>query len=122
MLGVIQLVCLVILLSSVLGVGIHGAVGQLSETVPAADFEFEYDEATETLVITHDGGESVDARALRLTGIDAECTAEDWGDREVSAGDTCRVDSVPRDAQLRLAWDGVGTNTATLGGWAGPEA
>lgn len=111
-----------VFLSSVLGVGIHGAVGELSGTVPAAQFEFEYDETTETLVVTHGGGDTVDARTFRVTGVGADCTAADWGSREVSAGDTCRIESVPPDARLRIAWDGVGTNTATLAGWAGPKA
>jgi hypothetical protein len=122
LLGAIQLVCLVMLLSSVLGLGIYGVVGGLAQTVPATNFEFDYDDSTETLVITHAGGDTVDARAIRFTGLDAECTADDWGGRKVSAGDTCRVDSVPADTELRVAWDGVGTNTATLGGWAGPDA
>lgn len=122
LLGVIQLVCLVIILSSVLGIGIHGAVGGLAQTVPATTFEFDYDETTETLAITHSGGDTVDAESLRFAGVDAECSAEDWGGRKISAGDTCRLDSVSSDTKLRIAWDGVGTNTATLGGWAGPEA
>lgn len=122
LLGVIQLVCLVIILSSVLGLGIHGVVGGLAQTVPATNFEFEYDQSTETLVVTHGGGDTVDAEALRFAGVADECTAEDWGGRKVSAGDTCRLDSVPEDADIRVAWDGVGTNTATLDGWDGPEA
>lgn len=123
-LGVLQLATLVVLLSGVLGVGIHGAVAGLAETVPAASFDFEYDPATEELVVTHEGGDPVPADELRFAGVDGDCDGDDWGANagSVSAGDSCTLEGVPPDAELRVAWDGVGPNTATLDGWSGPAA
>lgn len=120
-LGVIQLVGLVILLSAVLGMGIHGTVDGLAGTVPSTSFDFDYDEADETLVITHTDGDPVDASVLRVVGVDGECTADDWGSQYITAGDSCTLENVDSGAQIRLAWDGLGTNTATLDGWAGPD-
>lgn len=121
-LGVIQLVCLVILLSSVLGLGIHGTVGGLAGTVPSTSFGFDYDESEETLAITHTGGEPIDASELRVVGLAGECTTDDWGGERITAGDTCTLENVDSSTRVRLAWDGLGTNTATLDGWAGPES
>ena len=118
--GLLQMGVVLLVLSAALGAGIHGVSGELSERVPTADFNYEYDGATGTLSITHDGGEPIDAAALRVAGAGdgAACRGGAWASGRVDAQDTCVLEDVPRDGTVRLVWDGGGPESAVLDVWA----
>jgi len=115
--GVLQMVAVIGLLSVAIGVGVHGVSGGLSETVPAAEFGYEYDTAAGTLEITHEGGDPLDAAALQVVGGDAACATDDWKTGRVAAHDTCLLEDVSRDGTVRIVWSGAGPNRATLDVW-----
>ena len=116
--GLLQMGVVLLVLSAALGAGIHGVSGELSERVPAADFDYEYDGGT--LVITHDGGDPIDAAALRVAGArdGAACRGGAWASGRVDAEDTCVLEGVPSDGTVRLVWDGGGPESAVLDVWA----
>ena len=114
--GVLQMGAVLLVLSAALGAGIHGVSGELSERVPAAEFDYEYDGGT--LAITHDGGDPIDAEALRVAGSGAACHDDEWASGRVSVDDTCIIEGVPRDGTVRLVWDGGGPESAVLDVWA----
>lgn len=114
--GVLQMGAVLLVLSAALGAGIHGVSGELSERVPAADFDYEYDGGT--LAITHDGGDPIDAEALRVAGSGAACHDDEWASGRVGVDDTCILEGVPRDGTVRLVWDGGGPESAVLDVWA----
>ena len=118
--GLLQMGVVLLVLSAALGAGIHGVSGELSERVPTAEFDYEYDEATGTLAITHDGGEPIDAAALRVAGAGngAACRGGAWASGRVDAQDTCVLEGVPSDGTVRLIWDGSGPGSAVLDVWA----
>ena len=118
--GLLQMGVVLLVLSAALGAGIHGVSGELSERVPTAEFNYEYDGATETLSITHDGGEPIDAAALRVAsaGEEATCRGGAWASGRVNAEDTCVLEGVPSNGTVRLVWDGGGPESAVLDVWA----
>ena len=118
--GLLQMGVVLLVLSAALGAGIHGVSGELSERVPTAEFDYEYDEATGTLAITHDSGEPIDAAALRVAGAGngAACRGGAWASGRVDAQDTCVLEGVPRDGTVRLVWDGGGPERTVLDVWA----
>jgi len=116
--GLLQMGVVLLVLSAALGAGIHGVSGELSERVPTAEFDYEYDGETGTLSITHDGGEPIDAAALRVAGDGAACRGGAWASGRVDAEDTCVLEGVPSDGTVRLVWDGGGPESAVLDVWA----
>ena len=118
--GLLQMGVVLLVLSAALGAGIHGVSGELSERVPTADFNYEYDGATGTLSITHDGGDPIDAAALRVSGAGdgAACRGGAWASGRVDAEDTCVLEGVPSDGTVRLVWDGGGPESTVLDVWA----
>ena len=119
--GLLQMGVVLLVLSAALGAGIHGVSGKLSERVPTAEFDYEYDGATRTLSITHDGGEPIDAAALRVAGDGAACRGGAWASGRVDAEDTCVLEGVPSDGTVRLIWDDSGPESAVLDVWAATQ-
>lgn len=103
---VVRMVAVIAALSVVVGAGVHGVSGHLSGTVPDAEFGYDYDAASGTLTITHEGGEALDADALAVAGVDAACASGAWQHGRVSADDTCVLERVPAGRTVRVVWDG----------------
>lgn len=118
--GVLRMVVVMGLLSAVLAAGVHGVAGGLSATVPDAEFGYAYDGATDTLEITHEGGDALDARALQVAGVEAACVSGEWRSGSVRTDDTCVVEGVSHGAPVRIVWNGDGATRATLDVWAAP--
>lgn len=109
---VVGLVLLVILAavvgSFVLGVGETSSAG----ATPQASFTVDYDAASETAEITHDGGDAVPADELSVEAGDRTVAWED-GDGEVSAGDSTAVDAAP-GTTVRVVWSGDGESAVLM--------
>lgn len=105
--GVVLVVGLVLLLilttvvaSFVLGLG--GSPDGVA--MPQASMAGDYDASSEMLEITHDGGDAIEAAALRIETDDGTI---DWNDQdgEVTAGDSTTVEATP-GTTVRVVWVG----------------
>ena len=141
--GVILMVAITVILAAVIGTFVLGLGDQVQSTSPQASFTFEWEETTTAstdtfgndqsgtddgvLTITHDGGDSVAASQLSVTGPptsngnlvdDGSFTAGD----EVSAGTSFDA-WTNSDTTVRVTWSSSdGSSSATLGKWEGPDA
>lgn len=120
-LGIARMTVVLVLLTVVLAAGIHGAAGGIAATVPSAEFGYQYDASTETLAISHAGGDPLSTDAVRVTGVDASCTSGEWGSGQVTTDDTCILEGVDGERSVRIVWEGDGTSRAVLDVWAARE-
>ncbi|MFC7021338.1 MULTISPECIES: type IV pilin N-terminal domain-containing protein [Haloarcula] len=143
--GVILMVAITVILAAVIATFVLGLGDQISNTAPQASFSFEYNEGADdnydndddgdgTLNITHDGGDTIEAQDLSVSGSQDDGS---WGDdiseidsstaqfaatSKISAGSTLTV-NVNSDDTVRVTYqDPSGGSTATLGKWEGPDA
>jgi flagellin-like protein len=81
--GVILMVAITVILAAVVGSFVLG-LGSSSSVAPQASFDFDYD-GTE-VTITHDGGDTIDADDLTVTGSSSDAILVATAD-DISAGD-----------------------------------
>jgi FlaG/FlaF family flagellin (archaellin) len=129
-----------VILAAVIGTFVLGLGGSVQQTAPQASFTFDYDQSASgttgdfgssgndgLLTITHDGGDSVEAQRLFVSGGTVG-SASDWtnggftsGDA-VSAGDSITA-NINNGDTIRVTWESQnGENTATLARFSGPNA
>ncbi|QIO25415.1 type IV pilin [Haloarcula sp. JP-L23] len=141
--GVILMVAITVILAAVIATFVLGLGDSVSNTAPQASFSFDYeDESSDTLTITHDGGDTIDSGTLSATqsGATASGTPDQKYDglfsgasnSEVSAGTSDTIDSAALNAGGSLDLSGAtvrvvfnseaGDTSATLGEWSGPDA
>ena len=110
--GVVLMVAITVILAAVVGSFVLGLAGDVSETAPTAQISFEYDSGEVTLI--HDGGSSFSSDNVRLTGSGGtDNPLEDWGNGQVSAGDSVTVDISEEDEgnTLRVIWQGSSSSS-----------
>jgi flagellin-like protein len=149
--GVILMVAITVILAAVIGTFVLGLGGSVQQTAPQASFTFDYTEnsgGNDDLIITHDGGDSIEPARLNTTQSGATATVSGgslrladnpWaGGGTVEAGTSVEFDetefsatagnSVSGDldlsgATIRVVWNSQnGENTATLAKFSGPDA
>jgi len=127
--GVILMVAITVILAAVIGTFVLGLGDQVQETSPNAQWNWDFtynDGSDDTLKITHQGGDSVQASNLDFTAVQATSTAADGGtftDDPISAGVSAQLDAGDdfRDSDsggdtVRLIWstqDGGQSSTLT---------
>ncbi|NHN41233.1 type IV pilin [Halorubellus sp. JP-L1] len=89
--GVILMVAITVILAAVIGAFVLG-IGGSQEKVPQASFSYNAD-ASNTLEVTHEGGDEIDASRIEFSGsgnsnVVPSSTPSDW-----SAGTTLTSDS-----------------------------
>jgi hypothetical protein len=122
-----------------LGQAMGGETGTgRTPTAPQIQFSWAYDNSTETVSLTHSGGETVAASKLFLTGTGFvrssgtdQNTPGTWqgstsgtadGESAVVAGDTLTI-GAGSDANLQIVYrDRESGSTAVLSSWSGPDA
>lgn len=140
--GVILMVAITVILAAVIATFVLGLGEQVSETAPQASFSFDYEEGASAgptcdgtdgnndgqLQITHDGGATLDAQQLNITGSSesgenvalTDCGYSSGDD--ITAGDDVLID-VSSNNTIRMVWaNEQGTTSATLSRWQGPDA
>lgn len=122
--GVILMVAITVILAAVIGTFVLGLGDQVQQTSPNAQWDWENPDS-KNLSVTHEGGDSVTASTLEVTGSssqDASCTSnsDGWGVDEVTAGDTCDVFSSTdgtgddvEDSTHRLIWTAEGGGSSS---------
>jgi len=122
--GVILMVAITVILAAVIATFVLGLGDQVSNSSPQASFSFDYD-GTDTLTVTHDGGQGIDASNLYIRGTDDEDGP--WGgttgsNSKVKAGNSDDV-AVTDGSTVRVIWESSdGSDSSTLATWNGPDA
>jgi len=123
--GVILMVAITVILAAVIGTFVLGLGDQVQQTSPNAQWNWDVSAGgtDDVLDLTHEGGDSVPAAVLEVTGgnnIDAasNCgeTAAWSGSDPVSAGDTCTVVSDGNGdpgGTYRLIWTAEGGGSSS---------
>ncbi|MUV85088.1 type IV pilin [Natronomonas sp. CBA1123] len=127
--GVILMVAITVILAAVIGTFVLGLGDQVQQTSPNAQWNWEVDGTA--LNVTHEGGDSVEANLLEVTGPSSVTTYEDgsdtivcneeasggnleWTSATISAGDTCRVaGDAGTDNTFRLIWTAEGGGSSS---------
>ncbi|PSQ17924.1 type IV pilin [Halobacteriales archaeon QS_8_69_73] len=122
--GVILMVAITVILAAVIGTFVLGLGGQVQDTAPNAQFTFSQD--NDNLVMTHDGGETVSVSNVKVTNPDRSYVSNDkcqdntagsqtWSSTELSAGDSCTIDStdISSDETVRIVWESDDGGTST---------
>ncbi|WP_318569925.1 type IV pilin N-terminal domain-containing protein [Salinigranum marinum] len=132
--GVILMVAITVILAAVIGTFVLGLGDQVSQSAPQAQFTFEFSDSTssESITITHDGGDAVSADQLSVNVAGTEAwntsdTATNYGSPspewtgEVSAGDslgltTTSGGTISSGDTVRVIWSSSNSDsTATIG-------
>ena len=111
--GVILMVAITVILAAVVGSFVLGLAGDVSESAPTAQISFEYDSGAGEVTLVHDGGSSFSSDNVRLTGSGGtDNNLEDWGNGQISAGDSVTVEIPDEDEgnTLRVIWQGSSTS------------
>jgi len=140
--GVILMVAITVILAAVIATFVLGLGDNLSNTAPQASFGFDYsDSGSDTLDITHEGGDTIPSGELSAAVSGASGSNSPNGAYEnlfdgysrVSAGATDTIDDDAIDggsgsldlnsATVRVVYSSSdGSSSATLGQWDGPNA
>jgi flagellin-like protein len=131
--GVILMVAITVILAAVIGTFVLGLGDQVSQSAPQAQFTFEFSDSAsnETITVTHDGGDAVEADQLSInvagTEVWTNSTVSGWSEvtdnwnGEVSAGDGLELESDSDGAAtsgdaVRVIWSSSNSDkTATIG-------
>lgn len=117
--SVILLVAITIILASAVTVFALDIGGGAANTTPSAAFDFEYQDSTGDIRVTHSNGDMLSGDQLRFAGAALEKDSfggiSEWSGGDVNAGDSATV-NVEAGETLRLVWQGdSGSETAVLG-------
>jgi len=127
--GVILMVAITVILAAVIGTFVLGLGDQVQDTAPQASFNFDFEapggSANDYVVITHDGGDTIDASGQQLnTTVDGTEVLGGLGydsgsgwTGDVSAGSSVNVTGADWSGQsVRVVWtSSSGDSSATLG-------
>jgi flagellin-like protein len=141
--GVILMVAITVILAAVIASFVLGLGDQAQQATPQASFSFEYSEGSpNTLDVTHDGGDSIQANELHIRGsttansgdsIDktwAEISSSLATTNDVTAGNSVSIDNtlsgvstLNGEYDVRVVYEPIeGDTSATLAQDTGPEA
>ncbi|WP_262176538.1 type IV pilin N-terminal domain-containing protein [Haloarcula laminariae] len=124
--GVILMVAITVILAAVIATFVLGLGDSLNSQAPQVSFDYQYDETSGELTITHGGGDPIDEAKVGVRGGNTDNSpGVDWdgsgtvGDSDITAGDSYEY-AAGSDDTVRIIWRaGPGGATATLGVWEG---
>lgn len=119
--GVILMVAITVILAAVIGTFVLGLGDQVQQTSPNAQWNWDIND-TGAMELTHEGGDSVSVSRIGVSrdsgSVDHDCSVSgEWtdGDSEITAGNTCGVDTSAGSATYRLVWTAEsGGSSSTL--------
>jgi FlaG/FlaF family flagellin (archaellin) len=114
----------------VIGTFVLGLGDQVSENAPQASFSFDFDVSNNEVVITHEGGETLEANSIDVSGDDS--TTQNGSDNvgpasgfsdPIEAGSTATYDAVDPGETIRVVWTNpAGGNTNTIARATAPQS
>ncbi len=119
--GVVLLIAITIVVAAVLAPVVIQLGSDTAEggTAPQARFAFDYDASSNTLTVTHDGGETVDRSRVEF-GDDGDGTnvVSGFPDAEITVGDEAVVGGVEAGTKVWVFWnDPEEDRTLPLADW-----
>lgn len=113
------MVVLVVATAFVVGYVVFDLEGNVvpSEPRPEASFRFAYDASTETLVVTHYGGDNLDADRVRLVDQGFETVGNFSTGETVSAGESATLEGVDADDSVYVLWATDDGEYVVLASW-----
>jgi FlaG/FlaF family flagellin (archaellin) len=125
--GVILMVALTVILATVVGSFVLG-LGSSLESPPSASFSFDFDDGgggfgtsdgDDSVEITHEGGDSIDAGSLKVVVAGTDVTSLAGWSNDVTAGDSTTVTdgdaAMETDDEVRVVWSSGDGKSATIG-------
>ena len=106
---VMAVVAMAVVGSFVLGIG--GSSGSSSVQGPIVTFDYQYNATANELRVTHDGGDPLMSRSVRINGANTTTT---WASESVNRGDTAVVSNVDKGDMIRIVWS-EGDETVRIG-------
>ncbi|WP_144904328.1 type IV pilin [Halobellus captivus] len=116
--GVILMVAITVILAAVIGAFVLNLGQGIDQSAPQASFDFDYNETSNNVTITHQTGDSIDAERLSTTGLAGG--SANWTDHmagTVSAGTSVEFNNTAdwSGETIRVVWESQnGENSATL--------
>jgi len=138
--GVILMVAITVILAAVIGTFVLGLGDQVSESAPQASFSFDFESNGDTAAeegftggssgtdldyvnLTHEGGETLEASNINVTGDNSGLTDSDAFDGTISAGDTGSYTGVNAGETIRVIWTNpAGGSTNTIARATAPQS
>jgi len=137
--GVILMVAITVILAAVIASFVLGLGDQAQQATPQASFSFEYTEGSpNTIDVTHDGGDSIQANELHIRGSTTSSASIDqtWAalgslgtTSDVTAGNSITIDGTVSGTapngnyDIRVVYEPIeGDTSATLAQDTGPDA
>jgi flagellin-like protein len=124
--GVILMVAITVILAAVIGTFVLG-LGQNVQSTPSASFNFDFNDSSKNVDVTHNGGDRLEVGdntgTIELTGGNS---TETWigassGNTSISAGDTYPHYEHDDGDTVRVVWqDTNNESSATLGSQEAP--
>ena len=111
--GVILMVAITVILAAVVGSFVLGLAGDVSESAPTVQIDFNYNSEEGQVTLTHDGGSSFSSDTVRLTGAGDPIELDGWGNGQVRAGDSVTIDipNAEEGGTLRVIWEGSSSSS-----------
>ncbi len=110
----------VVIGSAVLGAFVLG-LGDTTQIAPDPEFGYDYSPGTGELVVTHEGGDTVDASQITFQGSGFDGTGTTWAQRAagsgtVTAGDRVTLTGVQDNYRVEIVWSSESDpgNTAVI--------
>ena len=100
--GVVLMIAIAVILAAVVGTVVL-AMGNEPVSTPQATFSFEYDEANDDVLITHEGGDSIAFDELNVDGA-----GDTW-----TAGQTITADVAGEDV-FRIVWEDPNSDSTSV--------
>ena len=122
--GVILMVAITVILAAVIGTFVLGLGDQVSESAPQASFSFEFNVSgtSDTVNITHEGGETLEASNIDVNG-DSGVTPNPGFSGTISAGNTTGYSGVDPGETIRVIWTNpAGGSTNTIARATAPQS
>jgi flagellin-like protein len=133
--GVILMVAITVILAAVIASFVLGLGGE-TDVAPTADFNFNYEPATNNVTITHTGGESIRHDEIAIRGENLDVGGSTWetnssasasgsieGTSAVVSGDSWTIDVDGSDYIVRVVWEASAGDTSNeLAVDRGPDA
>ena len=130
--GVILMVAITVILAAVIGTFVLGLGDQVQQTSPNAQWDWEQSSSAPELQVTHEGGDSIEAARMEVTGTYANdaggadgdskaCSSDDtneWDSSTITAGTSCDVTggtsvSISSGETHRLIWTAEGGGSSS---------
>ena len=121
--GVLLMVAITVILAAVIGTFVLGLGDSVSQTSPSASFDYEFNGSNTSVVITHAGGDSLNADQISVGGLDTtweNASRGAWDSGTISAGSATGENGYDGD-EVRVIWESDdGSSSQTIGSRSTP--